>query len=227
MVFSEDFDEHLRHIKLLLDAIKQEGLKLKFTKCKFAKNEVKYLGHLIKDDTITPLKSNVTAIKNFKNAENRKQIRQFLGKINFERKYIPNIAKILDPLYNLMRKNVKFQWSDECENAFNNIKKILCSEPVLAIFNPSSDTFLYTDASIKGLGAVLKQKQTDGTIKPVAYFSKKLNETQKKRKAIILECLAIQESIKFWQHWLIGRFFTIFSDHKPLENLNLKNRTEK
>lgn len=85
---------------------------------------------------------------------------------------------------------------------------------------------MYTDASIKGLGAVLKQDQTDGTRKPVAYFSKKLNESQKKKKAIFLECLAIKEGIKFWQHWLIGKHFTVYTDHKLLENLNVKNRTD-
>lgn len=226
MIFSKTFEEHLNQITLLLDAIKEEGLKLKFTKCKFAKNEVKYLGHLIKNNTITPLKDNLKSIKDFNTPKNRNQIRQFLGKINFERKYVPKITQILEPLYNLLRKNVKFYWSNECTTAFKNIKEILCSGPILAIFNPKSDIFIYTDASMNGLGTVLKQPQVDGTIKPVAYFSKKLNEIQKRKKAIFLECLAIKESIKFWQYWLIGNSFTIYSDHRPLENLNVKNRTD-
>lgn len=226
IIFSKTFEDHLKHIELLLDAIKKEGLKLKFTKCKFAKNEVKYLGHLIKNDTITPLKDNIKSITNFNTPKNKKNIRQFLGKINFERKYVPKITEILEPLHNQLKKNIKFDWSDECKDAFNQIKEILSSEPVLAIFNPKSQIYIYTDASTKGLGAILKQPQANGEMKPVAYFSKKLNEPQKKKKAIFLECLAIKESIKFWQYWLIGRFFTIYSDHKPLENLNVKNRTD-
>lgn len=145
MIFSETFDKHLNHIRLLLDEIKQEGLKSKFTKCKFAKSEVKYLGHLIKNDTITPLKDNLKSIKNFNPPNNRKQIRQFLGKINFERKYVPKITEILNPLHNLLRKNVKFHWSNECQDAFENIKEILCSEPVLAILIPKSEIFLFTE----------------------------------------------------------------------------------
>ncbi|GBP30828.1 Retrovirus-related Pol polyprotein from transposon 17.6 [Eumeta japonica] len=66
----------------------------------------------------------------------------------------------------------------------------------------------------------------DGKDKPVAYFSKKLNEAQKRKKAIYLECLAIKEAVKYWQHWLIGKHFTIYSDHKPLENMNIKSRTD-
>lgn len=226
MIFSKTFDEHLKHIGKLLNAIKEEGLRLKITKCKFASNSVKYLGHLIKENTVTPLKDNLKSIKEFPTPRNRKQIRQFLGKINFYNKYIPNAAIVLDPLHNLLRKNVNFYWSDKCEIAFNTIKNQLCSKPILAIYDPKLPTIIYTDASINGLGAVLKQEQLDGEQKPVAYFSKKLNESQKRKKAIFLECLAIKESLKFWQHWLIGNSFIVYTDHKPLENLNIKNRTD-
>ncbi|XP_069362102.1 putative autophagy-related protein 11 [Maniola hyperantus] len=82
------------------------------------------------------------------------------------------------------------------------------------------------DASLEGIGAILKQTQLDGKDKPVAYFSKKLNESQKRKKAIYLECLAMKEAVKYWQHWLIGKQFTIYSDHKPLENMNIKSRTD-
>jgi len=77
------------------------------------------------------------------------------------------------------------------------------------------------------VGAVLKQKDKNGDSKPVAYFSKKLTQVQKKKKkAIYLECLAIKESVKYWQHWFMGKEFIVYSDHKPLENMNIKARTE-
>ncbi|KMQ83840.1 retrotransposable element tf2 protein type 1 [Lasius niger] len=106
------------------------------------------------------------------------------------------------------------------------MKELLCSQPVLEIFDPKLPINIYTDASLHGVGAVLKQNQPDGEEKRVAYFSKKLNEAQKRRKAIYLECLAIKEAIKYWQYWLIGKPFTVFSDHKPLENMNIKARTD-
>lgn len=103
---------------------------------------------------------------------------------------------------------------------------MLCSQPVLEIYDPELPIYIYTDASLQGIGAVLKQKQLNDEEKPVAYFSKKLNDSQKKKKAIYLECLAIKEAIKYWQYWLMGKSFTVFSDHKPLENLNIQSRTD-
>jgi len=87
---------------------------------------------------------------------------------------------------------------------------MLCSHPLLNIFDPELPINIYTYASIKGVGAVLKQKDKNGDNKPVAYFSKKLTEVQKKKKAIYLECLAIKESVKYWQHWLMGKEFIVY-----------------
>ncbi|XP_039312410.1 uncharacterized protein LOC120359337 [Solenopsis invicta] len=126
----------------------------------------------------------------------------------------------------LLRKNEKFIWAEDCERSFTEIKKLLCSQPVLEIFDKDLLTRIYTDASLEGIGAIFKQVQHNGIEKPVAYFSKKLNESQKRKKAIYLECLAIKEAVKYWQHWLIGRRFEVYSDHKPLESMNIKARTD-
>lgn len=187
---------------------------------------MKYLGHIIENNTVRPVKDNLISIKNFPTPKTSKNIRQFLGKVNFYHEYIPRSAIILNPLHKLLRKNEKFVWTIDCENSFNAIKKLLCSQPILQIFDRDLPIKIFTDASLEGIGAILKQEQIDGKDKPVAYFSKKLSETQKRKKAIYLECLAIKEAITYWQHWLLGRKFTIFSDHKPLENLNIKARTD-
>lgn len=226
LVFSETFPEHIKHLSSLLEAILKEGFRLKFSKCNFAQDSIKYLGHIIKNNTITPLKDNLIAIKNFPVPRTQKNVRQFLGKINFYGKYIPNISIILDPLHNLLRKGQKFIWSGKCQESFDTIKNLLCLKPILAIFDPDLPIHIYTDASIQGIGAILKQPQHNGEEKPCAYFSRKLNDTQKKKKAIYLECLAVKEAIKYWQHWLIGKKFKVFSDHKPLEKMNIKARTD-
>jgi len=96
----------------------------------------------------------------------------------------------------------------------------------LKIFDPDLPIKIFTNASVNGVGAVLKQKDENGHSKPVAYFSKKLNEARKKKKAIYLKCLAIKEAVKYWQHWLLGKEFIVYSDHKLLENLNIKSRTD-
>lgn len=226
LIFSKTFAEHMNHLTQLLEAIKTEGFRLKFTKCTFASNSVKYLGHIIQNNSVKPVKDNLISIKNFPVPKTQKNVRQFLGKINFYHEYIPKSALILDPLHNLLRKNQKFVWSEECQKAFDTIKNLLCTQPVLEIFDQELPINIYTDASLEGIGAILKQIQPDGKEKPVAYFSKKLNEAQKKKKAIYLECLAIKEAVKYWQYWLIGKPFTVYTDHKPLEKMNLKSRTD-
>jgi len=226
LIFSKNFYDHISHLTQLLKAIQTEGFRLKFTKCTFATDSVKYLGHIIQNNSIRPVKDNLVSINNFPVPKTQKNIRQLLGKINFYHEYIPNSAIILDPLHNLLKKNQKFIWSIECQKAFENIKKLLCSQPVLEIFDKELPIKIYTDASLEGVGAILKQTQLNGKEKPVAYFSKKLNAAQKKKKAIYLECLAIKEAVRYWQYWLIGKSFIVYSDHKPLENMNIKSRTD-
>lgn len=226
LIFSKSFSEHVQHLTLLLEAIKKEGFRLKFKKCTFASDSVKYLGHIIQKNTISPIRDNLVSIKDFPVPNCQKNIRQFLGKINFYHEYIPNRSIILDPLHNLLRKNQTFTWSSDCQKSFETIKQLLCSKPILEIFDNNLPINIYTDASLEGIGAVLKQIQPNGIEKPVAYFSKKLNQVQKKKKAIYLECLAIKEAIRYWQFWLIGKSFTVYSDHKPLENLNIRSRTD-
>ena len=226
LIYSNSFEEHIDHLQKLFDAIKKEGWKLKFLKCKFATNSISYLGHIIEDNTVRPIRDNLISIKLFPRPTNRKNIRQFLGKINFYNKYIPNTAKKLECFHRLLRKNVPFEWSEECEKTFNEIKEYLISSPILAIFDPNLPTAIYTDASGEGIAAILKQQQPDGQEKPVAFFSKKLNDSQKRKKAIYLKSYAVREAVKYWRFWLIGRHFKINTDHKPLEKLNLKSRPD-
>lgn len=226
LIFSKTFEAHVDHIDRLMAAIRAEGFKLKYSKCNIAHNSVKYLGHVIQMNKVTPMHDNLQAIREFPRPKNKKNIRQLLGKINFYYKYIENAAEKLEPLHNLLRKNVEFDWSPACEKAFTTIKDCLCSSPVLSIFDYDKEIFIFTDASASGIAAILKQPDQSGTLHPVAYFSKKVHSHRLLKKAIYLECLAIKEAILYWQYWLIGRPFTVITDHKPLENLKIKARTD-
>ncbi|CAB3234337.1 unnamed protein product [Arctia plantaginis] len=198
LIFSKNITDHLSHIDKTLTALKNAGFKLNLKKCSFAKESVVYLGHEIGENLIRPLNDNLVAIRKFPIPQNQKNIRQLLGKINFYLKYIPNASIILEPFHNLLRKNVQFEWSQKCEDSFNKIKQYLSSEPILAIFDPTLPIYIFTDASKEGVGAILKQPQKDNSLKPVFYFSKKLTQSQKNKRAIFLECLAIKESILYW-----------------------------
>ena len=146
----------------------EEGFRLKLSKCTFALNSVQYLGHIIRHNSISPVNNNLISIRNFPVPENKKNVRQFLGKINFYNVYVPTISQILDPLHNLLRKGQEFIWSEECQKVFEYMKNFLCTQPVLAIFDPDLPIHIYTNASLKGIGSELKQPQ--------------LNENPKNRK---------------------------------------------
>jgi len=144
---------------------------------------VEYLGHLLSYNTISPLQDNVKSIRDFPTPCTCTNVRQFLGKINFYHKWIPNAIQFLEPLHNLLRDKVPFNWTIECDETFCNIKDYLCQSPILAVFDPNCTTYIFTDASNLGVGAVLKQIQDDGELHPVAYFSKKFTPTQAKKKS--------------------------------------------
>lgn len=127
LIFSESFEEHIEHIEKVIKAIVNEGFRLKFKKCTFAAESVKYLGHIIEHNTVRPVKDNLISIQNFPTPKTQKNIRQFLGKINFYHEYIPKSSILLDSLHKLLRKNEKFIWSEECERSFTDIKKLLSS----------------------------------------------------------------------------------------------------
>ena len=226
LIFSRNFNDHVEHIRRLFKVIHDEGFRLNFKKCNFARSSIPYLGHILSPNSIQPLSDNLVAIKSFPVPTSRRNLRQFLGKINFYRKFIPNAVRILEPFHYLLRKNVPFRWTRDCQDSFDKVIGLLSSSPLLAIFDRAKPIFIYTDASGVGIGAVLKQEQSDGSRHPVAYFSRRLSAAQSKRKAIYIESLAIREAIRFWRYWLIGRRFTVITDHKPLQHLNLKARTD-
>ena len=216
MIHSINLNTHLEHIDKVLAAFEIENIKLKLSKCMFAKTSVRYLGHEIRYNNISPLKDTMKAINEFPRPEGKKEVQRFLGKINFYRKFIPNATEICNPLYKLLRNCVKFEWSTECEQSFINLKKILTSYPVLRIYDPSKTNYLFTDASKVGIGAILKQEH-EGTLHPIGYFSKKLLSYQLNYSITELECLAIVESVYYFHHYLYDNRFIVITDHMALK----------
>lgn len=226
LIFSRTFSEHLQHIRQFLDAVVQEGFKLKLLKCKFAADSVDYLGHHIEHNKVSPANGNLTAIQNLKRPIDKSGVKSVLGSINFFRKYIDNPTQKFEPLHRLLRKQEKFEWTQECEDAFTEAKRFLCTKPVLAIFDYDKEIIIETDASGAGIAATLKQPDETGLLHPVSYFSRRLTPNEKKLGAIYLECKAIKDAIRHWHYYLIGRAFTVCTDHRPLVNLKTKARTD-
>ena len=142
----------------MIQRLAEANLKLKPVKCRFACKEVEYLGHLITPSGLKPNPQLVSALQEFQPPKDVRELRRFLGLTSYYRKFIPKFAKVAEPLHYLTRKEMEFMWSDDCQHAFNSLKQKLIEAPVLAYPSFDKDFILETDASIKGLGAILSQK---------------------------------------------------------------------
>lgn len=217
IIFSRTKEEHLFHLNLVFEMIKLEQIKLKKSKCEIAKQSINYLGFHISPNKIEPINSKIQAVKNLLPPHDLRSLRGFLGKINYYHKFIPNRTELLQPLYELTKKNTTFIWSSQAQNAFDKIKAILITEPALGIFNADKDIIIKTDASDVGIGAVLKQPDDQNDMLTIAYFSRKLLPYQQKYTISEKECLAIVEAVDYWHYYLVGRKFVIETDHQPLK----------
>ncbi|GFS82616.1 retrovirus-related Pol polyprotein from transposon 17.6 [Trichonephila clavipes] len=186
------------------------------------------LGFVVTPEGILIDKDKSVSINEFPVPKDQKQIKSFLGCCNFYRRYIKNFAKRALPLTNLLRKDTPFEWTSETQEAFDDIKKAILNPPVLALPDQSAELQITTDASSRGIGAVLEQKYPNSEVKPLYFFSKKLNPSQSKYNATVLEFFAIYTALNFFRPFLLGRKFKVFTDHKPLAGfLSNKNPSSK
>ncbi len=138
---------------------------------------------------------------------------------NYYKKFIKDLSKLSKPLRQLLKKNVKFLWGSKEQKTFEKLKKILTEAPVLLFPNFNKLFVLCTDASLKGLGAVLEQEDENGNLRPIAYASRSLTPAEKNYHTTDLKCLAIIWSVKHFHKYLINRLFKIFTDHSALKSL--------
>jgi hypothetical protein len=207
--------EHDTKLREVFSRLRKYNLKLQPDKCEFLRKEVNYLGHVITEEGCKPDPSKVEVIENFPRPENEKQLKSFLGMIGYYRRFIPRFSKIAAPLHALFKKDAKFEWTAEQENAFLNLKAKLTTQPILQYPDFSKEFILTTDASNQGLGAVLSQGEI-GKDLPIAYASRNLNKAEKNYSTSEKELLAIVWGVKHFGPYLYGRKFKIASDHKPL-----------
>ncbi|GJY74938.1 putative reverse transcriptase domain-containing protein [Tanacetum coccineum] len=181
--------EHEEHLKLILELLKKEELYAKFSKFEFWIPKVQLLGHVIDSQGIHVDPAKIESIKDWASPKSPTEIRQFLGLAGYYRRFIEGFSKIAKPMTKLTQKKVKFEWGDKQETAFQLLKQKLCSAPILALPEGSEDFIVYCDASIKGLGAVLMQRE-----KVIAYTSRQLKIHEKNYTTHDLELGA--------RHWL-------------------------
>ncbi|KAG8929440.1 hypothetical protein FRC01_004339 [Tulasnella sp. 417] len=188
-------------------------------KCKFFVEETEYLGLWVSKDGVSMDKYKVDAIREWPVPKNVKDIQTFLGFANFCRRFIKDFAKLTQPITNLLRKEISWNWDDNCQRAFDSLKEKFTSAPVLVHHSPDKESKLETDASGYAYGAVLSQTADDGKTHPVAYMSKSMTPAERRYDIYDKEMLAIVRAFKYWRHYLEGGKFPIriLTDHKSLE----------
>ncbi len=218
VVHSESWEEHLAQLRRVLLELRRAGLTANPRKCHMALFEARYLGFQVGRGLIRPQEKKVTAILSAPRPTTKTQVRAFLGLAGYYRCFIPNFSSLASPLTDLTRKGQpeKVPWGPEEEEAFQRVKTALTSEPILRAPDFSCPFLVQTDASDNGLGAVLSQVQ-DGEEHPVVYISRKLSPAEQRYAAVEKEALAVKWAVLELRYYLLGRKFTLITDHAPLQ----------
>lgn len=222
VVYSSTWEQHVEHLRETLERLRDAGLKVKARKCQMAMSECLFLGHMVGRGQVRPDEAKIDDVRNFKTPKSKKDVRSFLGLAGYYRRFVEDFASVATPLSDLTKDccQDKVSWEPQHQRAFDRLKEVLTSEPVLQGPDYEKTFHLQTDASNHGIGAVLSQMSEDGADRPVAYYSRKLLKSEKNYAAVDKECLAIVDSIKHFQIYLTGIKFVVKTDHKCLQWLD-------
>lgn len=218
LIFSKTLEEHERHVQQVLEVLRKEKLYAKESKCELVKTEVEFLGHVVGRRGLSMVEEKVKAISEWPAPQNVSEVRSFLGTAGYYRQFIKSFSELAAPLTTLTKDDVKFEWGQKQIEAFAQLKDAVKKGPVLALPDPNLPFVVHTDASGFAIGAVLSQKQTDGTVRPLAFLSKKMLDAETRYPVHEQELLAIVHALKTWRHYLHGRKFTVLTDHHSLQH---------
>jgi hypothetical protein len=212
LIYSKNEEEHAKHLRIVITRLREHQLYAKFSKCAFWLEEIQFLGHVLSAKGIELDPSKVQDILEWKSPTTVHQVRSFLGLAGYYRRFIPDFSKIVKPITGLLKNDTKFDWSSECNNAFEQLKVLLTTAPVLAQPDIEKPFDVYCDASGSGLGCVLMQK---GRV--LAYASRQLRRHEEHYPTHDLELAAVVHALKIWRHYLLGNTYHLYIDHKSLK----------
>lgn len=216
IVFSSTFEQHLERLESVFNRLQNAGLRLRSKKCSLFKHRVSYLGHVITENGVETDPQKVKCIRLWPTPTNVSDLRSFLGLCSYYRRFVKGFAAIANPLHGLTQKDKKFDWNADCETAFQDLKRLLVTSPVLALPDFSKQFVLDTDASGSGIGAVLSQIQ-DGAEQVISYGSRSLTKAERRYSITRKELLAVVHFIKTYRPYLYGRRFVLRTDHSALK----------
>ena len=230
VLYSNNYSSHLQNLDSVFQRLRKHGLKLRLDKCKLLQTEVKFLGHVVDGRGVRPDPDKIAAVQDWRTPTTVREVRAFLGLAGYYRRFVPSFAAVARPLNNLLTgvpndvksHQCRVEWSPDCQQAFLELKSALTQAPILAYADYNLPFVLYTDASLRGLGAVLAQVQ-DGRERVIAYASRSLHPAEQNDanySSFKLELLALKWAVtEKFKDYLTGAQFTIYTDNNPVAHL--------
>ena len=229
LVASKTKEDHMDHLRQLFTIFSDNGLVVNRDKCELGVSQLDFLAHRVSAKGITPMPQSVEKIVAFPKPTDKQGLQRFLGMVNYYHRFMPNIAQKLIPLHQAVgdrsKKCKTIEWTDECDEAFQAAKSALSQATLLSHPGRDAETTLTVDASDVAMGGVIEQK-IGGKFRPVSFFSKKLSPAERKYSAFDRELLGMVRAIEHFRHFVEGRAFTIYTDHKPLTTV-LSSQSER
>ncbi|XP_043812189.1 uncharacterized protein LOC122723569, partial [Manihot esculenta] len=222
LIYSRSLDEHIEHVRLVLQVLRKESLYAKLKKCTFCIDRLVFLGFVVSAQGIEVDEEKVKVIKEWPIPKSISDVRSFHGLASFYRRFVRDFSTIAAPLTGIIKKEVGFKWGEEQQKAFDSLKGKLTSAPILSLPNFDKTFEIECDASGIGIGAVLMQEK-----KPIAYFSEKLNGAHLNYSTYEKELYALVRALDVWQHYLLPKEFVIHTDHESLKHLKGQGKLNK
>ncbi|GBG71810.1 hypothetical protein CBR_g9219 [Chara braunii] len=222
-VYSKTLEDHKKHLRLFLGKLREGNFKLNPKKSEFAKPEVLYLGHIVNEEELRPEAKKISAIRDWPQPKSITELRSFLGLASYYRKFVRNFSFVVAPMIRLLKKGTIWLWDNDYESSMKKLKYALTHYPVLKIADPSLPFIVTTDASQYGIGAVLQQDDGKG-YRPIEFMSARLPTQKVADSTYERELYALVYALKSWKHYLLGRHFTVYSDHSTLKWIKTQPR---
>jgi len=222
-VFARTPAELLEGLRIVLNRLRKVGLKVKPSKFALFQKEIEFVGHLVSATGVDPLPDKLVAIRDWATPHCLRDVRAFYGLASYYRRFVKNFATIAEPLTRLTKINTPFRWSTEVEHGFQRLKQALLDATTLAFPVPELPCILDTDTSDVAIGAVLSQV-IDGVERPIAYYSRIMNNAQRNCCPTRRELLAVIPELQHFRHYLLGTHVQLRTDHHSLKWLKKTRR---